>query len=287
MRKQRCSGYYEFGSPQLLLTANGTLLSFNQGERRMHQDDNNWIDVVVTRSLDFGQTWEPLQVIHSENNWLTPVKHYQSIGQNTAVLDETTGTIHILFTRNNTDVLQSHSIDDGATWAAATAVTDKPGCPSCWIAPSFSAIQLKHNAAHRGDLVACLDYSNLPGHQGGGPVERSGTLISTDHGKSWFVGATEIIGDECAIAELPNGTVVLNARNYVNQSQQKVHRSIAWSHDGARSFSAVYFAPDLPDPVVEGSMILGNATPRSLGVGQPLFFTNPASFVAREDTLSG
>ena len=33
MREQRCSGYYDFGSPQLLLSKNGTLLSFNQGER--------------------------------------------------------------------------------------------------------------------------------------------------------------------------------------------------------------------------------------------------------------
>jgi hypothetical protein len=58
-----------------------------------------------------------------------------------------------------------------------------------------------------GDLVACLDYSYLPGHTGGGPVERSATLISPDHGATWFVGATNITGDECAIAELENGTV--------------------------------------------------------------------------------
>lgn len=50
----RCSGYYDFGSPQLLLSKNGTLLSFNQGERKLHQDDNNWIDVVLSRSFDMG-----------------------------------------------------------------------------------------------------------------------------------------------------------------------------------------------------------------------------------------
>ena len=230
-----------------------------------------------------GKSWLPLQVIHSENTWQTPSNAYQSIGQNTAVLDEITGVVHILFTRNNTAVLHTSSSDNGATWATPSPELQKPGCKSCWIAPSFSAIQLKYNAEHKGDLVACLDYSNLPGHQGGGPVERSGTLISSDNGQTWAVGATDIIGDECAIAELPNGTVVLNARNYINQSKQTVHRSIAWSDDGARSFSPVYFAPDLPDPVVEGSMILGSYTNQSLGVGQPLFFTNPASYVARED----
>ena len=41
--------------------------------------------------------------------------------------------------------------------------------------------------------------------------------------------------------------------------------------------------PTLPDPVVEGAMVFGAHTPASLGVGTPLFFTNPASELARED----
>ena len=281
MRAARCSGYYDFGSPQLVLSKNGTLLSFNQGERKAHQDDNNWIDVMLTRSTDMGRTWLPVQVVHSENTWQTPASDYQSIGQNTAVLDEATGAIHLLFTRNNTAAFHTSSSDDGASWARPKPVP-KPGCASCWIAPSFSAIQLKHGP-HAGDLVACLDYSNEPGHEGGGPVERSGTLISVDHGLSWAVGATGVLGDECAIAELGNGTVVLNARNYINQAEKTVHRSIAWSDDGARTFTPVYFAPSLPDPVVEGAMVFGRFTPEELGVGLPLFFTNPASETARED----
>lgn len=184
MRRARCSGYYDFGSPQLLLSKNGTLLSFNQGERVAHMDDNNWIDMVLTRSFDMGRTWGPLQTIHSENTWTTPKDKYQSIGQNTAVLDNVTGVVHMLFTRNNTELFATSSSDDGGTWSTPKHAA-KPGCPSCWIAPSFSAVQLKHHAEHAGDLVACLDYSNLPGHQGGGPVERSGTIISTDHGKTW------------------------------------------------------------------------------------------------------
>ena len=128
MRERRCSGYYDFGSPQLLLGHNGTLLSFNQAERVGHRDDNNWIDIVVTRSLDLGRTWLPLQVVHSENSWRTLPLKYQSIGQNTAVLDEHTGRVHLLFTRNNTQVLKTHSDDDGATWAPPTAVDEKPGC---------------------------------------------------------------------------------------------------------------------------------------------------------------
>eukprot|EP01045_Picozoa_sp_COSAG04_P003788 COSAG04_NODE_157_length_22270_cov_26.745298_17_plen_155_part_00 len=120
--------------------------------------------------------------------------------------------------------------DDGATWASPTPIPGKPGCPSCWIAPSFSAVQLKHHPQHKGDLVACLDYSDQPGHAGGGPVERSGTVISSDHGHSWFSGATGVLGDECAIAELANGTLVLNARNYIGQAQQVRSRLLLHTH---------------------------------------------------------
>ena len=53
-RETACDGYYDHGSPQLLLTLNGTLLSFNQAERVKHMDDNNWIDIVLKRSFDRG-----------------------------------------------------------------------------------------------------------------------------------------------------------------------------------------------------------------------------------------
>jgi hypothetical protein len=55
----------------------------------------------------------PLQIIHSENGWNTPPAKYQSIGQNTAVLDNITGVIHMLLTRNNTDVFATSSSDEG------------------------------------------------------------------------------------------------------------------------------------------------------------------------------
>ena len=37
--------------------------------------------------------------------------------------------------------------------------------------------------------------------------------------------------NECAIATLPNNTLVMNARNYVGQADFTVKRAIMWSHD--------------------------------------------------------
>jgi hypothetical protein len=266
-----CGGYFEYGSPALVLTGNGTLLSFNQGERLQHQDDNNWIDIVLRRSFNRGRSWQGLQVVHSENTPHTPAQQWQSIGQPTPVLDKTTGTIWLLMARNNTEILVSSSVDHGASWAAPRNVPKPP--QMAYVAPAFSAVQLRHGA-HAGDLVACFYYS--PVHHPGLHGTKSGTLISSDHGSTWFVSGSDRVGSECSIAEMANGTVVVNARNDFNYSPPHVRRAISWSQDGGRSFSPVFFAPTLPDPVCEGAMVFGEHTPSELRVGTPLFFTNAA-----------
>ena len=51
-------------------------------------------------------------------------------------------------------------------------------------------------------------------------------------------------------------------------------KKLCAAHSEGKSWTAPYLNPDLPDPIVQGSMIAGDHTPPSLGVGEPLFFTN-------------
>ena len=51
-----------------MLSANETLLCLFQGEKVAHKDDNNWCDLVMRRSFDKGDTWQPLQVVASIDN---------------------------------------------------------------------------------------------------------------------------------------------------------------------------------------------------------------------------
>ena len=51
-------------------------------------------------------------------------------------------------------------------------------------------------------------------------------------------------------------------------------KKLCAAHSEGKSWTAPYLNPDLPDPIVQGSMIAGDHTPPSLGVGKPLFFTN-------------
>ncbi len=105
-------------------------------------------------------------------------------------------------------------------------------------------------------------------------------MISDDFGQSWRAGGKipmrpasssgrGIQPDECTIAALPNGTLVLNARDEAGGDR----RLIAFSHDGGESFTGLRQVADLPDPTCEGAMIssrFSESIPR-------LFFTNAHS----------
>ena len=69
----------------------------------------------------------------------------------------------------------------------------------------------------------------------------------------------------------------MTARNYLGQLQHTVHRAIMWSDTQGDNWTAPYFCPDLPSPVENGDIILGANTPKSLGIGQPLFLSHPHS----------
>ena len=97
-----CAGYLDYGGPTCVLSANETLLCFFCGEKKIHSDDNNWADVVLRRSFDRGRTWQPLQVVASDNNASTPRREWKTYGNTAAVLDRSTGKIILLFDKNNT-----------------------------------------------------------------------------------------------------------------------------------------------------------------------------------------
>ena len=105
-------------------------------------------------------------------------------------------------------------------------------------------------------------------------------IISDDGGQHWRAGGKVMMRpadssgrgiqpDECTIAALPNGSLVLNARDEAGGDR----RLIAFSHDGGESFTDLHQAADLPDPTCEGAMIAS----RFSGSIPRLFFTNAHS----------
>lgn len=268
----------------------------------MHQDDNNWGDLVLRRSFDKGRSWQPLQVVASTNNASTPKSQWKTFGNEAAVLDRNTGTIWVLFDKNNSGLFVTSSTDHGATWALPKDITaaTKPSSWG-WIAVSFSGVQLR-TGPHAGRLVVALDFFDNGQHTAYPITDmKSGVLFSDDAGSTWHVGGhsqVNMTDNEAAVSELADGTLVLNSRNYLGTShygtivpyganvsdwKHPPHRGLSFSTDSGASFSDTYHAMDLIEPVCEGAMLTGWSTPDRLGIigNQTLFFTNPAASYAR------
>jgi sialidase-1 len=270
--------YDIFVSPVLLLAGNSSILSFVAGRKcdpgpQGCQDDVGRHDILVKRSDDGGKTFGNAVLVHSE----TVGNHTVVIGNPSAVLDEATGRIVLLFCRNNTFVLRTVSDDMGATWTSPNDITSAVKEQSWgWYATTFSSIQLKHqpDRQRNGRLVMCCDHQTNYTFKddGHGTFSYSHLIYSDDGGAEWKIGAQSRsrTTNECAVAELSNGTLVVNARNYVGQESPSAptHRAISWSHDGGESLSDAYFPTSLPDPICEGAMAT-DAT------GEVLVFTHP------------
>lgn len=200
-------GYHTFRIPSLIVTRHGTLLAFCEG-RKTSRNDHGDIDLVLKRSNDGGVSWGPLAVVHEEGDTAKI-----TIGNPCPVVDQDTGTIWLPFTRDNDDVFVTKSEDDGRSWSRPgriTASVKKMGWTWYATGPGVG-IQLK-SSAHRGRLVIPCDHYEV---HDGKPVKFSHVFHSDDHGTSWTLGGS--IGphmNECQVAELRDGSLLVNMRNH-------------------------------------------------------------------------
>lgn len=254
-------GYHTFRIPALLTTRNGTLLAFCEGRRDSTSDTGN-IDLVLKRSRDGGITWSPLQLVADHGP--------DTIGNPCPVQDRKTGSIWLPLTSKPGHITQkqilegaairrmwlSRSADDGATWEKPVEISGSVRDPSwtwCATGPG-NAIQLKS-----GRIVVPCDYAP-PGTW----REHSYVFYSDDHGRTWERGGELPEGTgESQVAELPDGSLVLNCR-----SDRGNRRLVGRSKDGGMTWGE--FGPDetLIEPGCQASLIRH---------GERLLFSNPAA----------
>jgi sialidase-1 len=81
---------------------------------------------------------------------------------------------------------------------------------------------------------------------------RSHVIYSDDHGQTWKLGgATDFAMNECAVAELADGTLILNSRSYRGKSC----RSISLSKDGGQTWEPTTDDAALVESVCQASLI--------------------------------
>ena len=245
-------GYHTYRIPSLLVTDKGTLLIFCEGRRDSRSDDGN-NDVLLRRSTDDGRTWQPTRLVYEEGG-----ESDTTIGNTCPVLDRDTATIFLFMTRDNDVVYVAESRDDGKTWSKPRNVTDQTKKPAWgWYATGPGiGIQLARGR-HKGRLVIPCDHRATKDRSG---PSYSHMIYSDDHGKTWKLGqAVGPHSNECQVAELSDGRLIVNCRNHWGRSGGRPdlagRRIIAFSEDGGHTWSKPAFDDALIEPQCQASLI--------------------------------
>ena len=269
-------GYDTFRIPAMIEAGNGDLLAFAEGRLDGRGDAGN-IDLVLRRSGDGGKTWSDLQVIWDDGP--------NTCGNPCPVLDRDTGSIHLLATRNlghdhESEIIAQtsdetrtvwiiSSVDHGASWSPPREITSTAKRPEwTWYATGpGNGIQLR-TGPHAGRLLIPCDHI-----EAGTRHYYSHCIVSDDRGVTWKIaGRTPSHQvNECAVAELHDGSLLLNMRNY-DRSQRT--RAQSRSTDGGVTWSKVLHHSSLPEPICQASMV-------ACDQGRTLLFSNPANSKTR------
>lgn len=261
------NGYNTYRIPAMVIAADGTALAFCEG-RRDSGDDTGDIDIVLRRSVDGGKAWSPMQVVASDDIYMC--------GNPCPVIEAKTGDVILLFTRRKKDATEdkvlkgeaapcevwyTRSVDNGATWSKPADISaDTRKSDWRWYATGPGhGIQLRS-----GRLLAPCNHSQGPKVS----EWHSHVIYSDDGGKSWRIGGVqEGKTNESAVAELSDGRVYHNMRNYRGTHR----RAYSMSSDGGITWAHVADDTALIEPVCQASLLTIKAD------RHVVLFSNPAS----------
>ena len=266
-------GYACYRIPAIVTTNSGMLLAFAEARKNGCGDAGN-IDLVVKRSADGGKTWSGMQIVWDDAD--------NTCGNPAPVVDRKTGNIVLLSTWNlgadhekqiiegtskdTRRVFVLTSEDDGNSWSKPREITtDVKKANWTWYATGpCNGIQMQ-SGKHKGRLVIPSDHIEAVSKK-----YFSHSIHSDDGGQTWKLGGTTPTDmvNECTVAELPKGQLLLNMRNY---NATRV-RQISTSKDGGQTWSELKPDSTLIEPVCQGSLLTFKKGRKSI-----LAFSNPAS----------
>lgn len=257
---------YAYRIPSLITTGKGTLIAF--AERRIGLHDHAQNDIVMRRSEDNGESWQPVQVIadFGKNSLNDPLATVLESGRILLVFQEFPYGIHarnsgwIQMADNgyggprNTKNYLTWSDDDGLTWAEPVELTRmlRPHDRISAGSPGIG-IQLKRGD-HKGRVVLPFYLTRKLNDQ-----DRDWTSAvawSDDEGQTWTLG-NDIphnghtgFANEAQVVELSDGRLLFVARN-----QEGFYRKVATSKDGGRTWTNFRVDYELPGTACQGSLL--------------------------------
>lgn len=292
LRKAGDDGVHTYRIPALTVSKAGTLLCVYDMRRRMGRDLQEDIDIGLSRSVDGGQSWEPVRVIMDMREYGGLPQALNGCSDPGIVVDRETGEIFCFAVwmhgkpgkhqwvddgsepgfeiGKSAQMLMVRSTDDGKTWTKPENLTRVLKKPEWWLfAPApQSGIQMSD-----GTLVMPVQ-----GRTGRADKETFATIMtSRDHGRTWSVGNPGYSGgNECQAALLNDGRIMLNIRN-----DHERYRAVVVTEDLGKSWKPHETSRNtLIEPNCNGSLIRIDWTE----AGRPrnaLVFSNPHSQISR------
>lgn len=268
-------GYACFRIPAIVSTNSGALLAIAEA-RKKNCGDSGDIDLVMKRSDDLGKTWSKLKLIWSDST--------NTCGNPAPVVDKETGEIFLIFNWNNGEdrekmiiaqtskdtrkVFIMSSKNDGKDWSDAKEITSTTKDPNwSWYATGPGhGIQLI-NGPYKGRLIVPANHIEKATGQ-----NLVSTIYSDDHGQNWKMGRNtpQAMVNECTVAELSDGNVMLNMRNY---DREVKNRQVSISNDGGITWGNLRKDETLIEPICQGTLLRYPMGGKKFSI----LFSNPAS----------
>ena len=295
IHKQGQFDCHTFRIPAMVATNKGTLLAVYDMRYNSRRDLQGHMDIGLSRSTDGGETWaRPVPIMDMKKFGGLP-EDQNGCSDPNILVDRKTGEILVsaVWTHGKPGTHQwvgkgsepGHSIhkssqfmmvrskDDGLTWSEPENWTKRLKDPKwCLFAPA------------PGNGINLMDGTLVMPTQGrdatGFPF--SNLMWSKDHGKSWTLSSPARDNTtECSVAELKDGSLMLNIRDNRNRKDKSKTngRAVSVTNDMGKTWkvhSSDHGA--LPEPVCMASLIS-----HDLKDGRRvLFFSNPNSKYKRE-----
>ena len=270
--------------PSICIVNKGAVLCFANRRVDTVEDGAKEVHLVMRRSTDGGQNWEPIKDLFAKKSWDAAI--------GTATLDSGNGTVMVSYSRNpradsaavraeNSAVergdFMAISRDEGKTWIHERMIINPDDAgyrghshgSSPGIALSFGP--------HHGRLLAPARFQHRPGEELDTLQNHhyNCTLYSDDLGKTWQTGGPVQVGTgEGCLAELSDGTIYFNSRAYFLDGKRRIARS----YDGGETFEDFAVDHTLIEPTGGGCNAGMAGFPKKLSRGKDLIlFSNPAS----------
>lgn len=225
VRKRGDDGSKFFRIPGLTRSKNGTLLAAYDVRYHHAGDLPADIDIGISRSTDGGNTWGPMIIAIDQGR--DPQHGYDGVGDPAILCDETTGRLWVagLWSHGNRawngsgpglkpeetgQLLLAYSDDDGLTWSKPRNITADVKQPAWRLLLNGPGAGI---CLRDGTLVFAAQYraGDGPPHQG---KPYATILVSKDRGATWQLGTgVKIDTTEAQVAELPDGSLMLNCRD--------------------------------------------------------------------------